>query len=55
MAYKSLDSKVHGDNMGPTWFLSALDGPHVGPMSFAIWENKVSVPTYKLFDEMDLK
>ena len=23
------DSKVHGDNMGPTWALSAPDGPHV--------------------------
>ena len=25
------DSKVHGANMGPTWVLSAQDGPHVGP------------------------
>ena len=25
------DSKVHGANMGPTWALSAPDGPHVGP------------------------
>ena len=24
------DSKVHGANMGPTWVLSAPDGPHVG-------------------------
>ena len=31
------DSKVHGANMGPTLVLSALDGPHVGPMNFAIW------------------
>ena len=30
------DSKVHGANMGPTWVLSAPDGPHVGPMSLAI-------------------
>ena len=22
------DSKVHGDNMGPTWVLSVPDGPH---------------------------
>ena len=22
------DSKVHGANMGPTWVLSAPDGPH---------------------------
>ena len=30
------DNKVHGVNMGPTWVLSALDGPHVGPMNLAI-------------------
>ena len=30
------DSKVHGASMGPTWVLSAPDGPHVGPMSLAI-------------------
>ena len=28
------DSKVHRTNMGPTWVLSAPDGPHVGPMNF---------------------
>ena len=32
------DSKVHGANMGPTWVLSAPDGPHIGPMNFAIWD-----------------
>ena len=32
------DSKVHGANMGPTWVLSAPDGPHVGPMNLAIRE-----------------
>ena len=31
------DSKVHGANMGPTWVLSAQDGPHVGPVNLAIW------------------
>ena len=31
------DSKVHGANMGPTWVLSALDGPHAGPMNSAIY------------------
>ena len=36
-----LDSKVHGANMGPTWVLSAPDGPHVGPMSFAIRIRKI--------------
>ena len=30
------DSKNHGANMGPTWALSAPDGPHVGPMNLAI-------------------
>ena len=29
------DSKVHGANMGPTWVLSAPDGPHFGPMRLA--------------------
>ena len=32
------DSKVHGANKGPTWVLSAPDGPHVGPMDLAIGE-----------------
>ena len=31
------NSKVHWAKMGPTWVLSAPDGPHVGPMNFAIW------------------
>ena len=26
-----------GANMGPTWVLSASDGPHVGPMNLVIW------------------
>ena len=30
------DNKIHGANMGPTWVLSAPDGPHVGPMNLAI-------------------
>ena len=30
------DINVHGANMGPTWVLSAPDGPHVGPMNLAI-------------------
>ena len=33
-----LDSKVHGDNMGPPWVLSAPDGPHVGPMNLTIYQ-----------------
>ena len=35
------DSKVHGANMGPTWVLSAPDGPHVRPMNFANWDVSV--------------
>ena len=31
-----LDSKVHGANMGPTWVLSAPDGPHIGSTNLAI-------------------
>ena len=37
------DSKVHGTNMGPTWVLSAPDGPHVGPMNLAIKEDMTMV------------
>ena len=33
------NSKVHGASMGPTWVLSAPDGPHVDPMSLAIRES----------------
>ena len=29
------DGKVNGANMGPTWVLSAPDGPHVGHMNLA--------------------
>ena len=35
-SYKYPDSKCHGANMGPTWVLSAPDGPHVGPMNLTI-------------------
>ena len=34
----SLDSKIHGANMGPSWVLSAPDEPHVGPMNLATGE-----------------
>ena len=40
------DSKVHGTNMGPTWVLSAPDGPHVGPMNLAIREDKEVTSVY---------
>ena len=31
------DSKAHGANMGTIWGRQDPDGPHVGPMNFAIW------------------
>ena len=31
------DSKVHAANMGPTWVLSAPDGPHVGLVNQGSW------------------
>ena len=34
----SQNSKVHGDNMGPTWVLSAPYGPHVDHMNLALRE-----------------
>ena len=39
------DSKFHGPNMGPTRVLSALDGPHVGPMHLAV---RATTPWYPL-------
>ena len=35
------DSKAHGANMGPTWALSAPDGPHVGPLNLTIRDSIV--------------
>ena len=39
------DSKVHGANMGPTWVLSAPDGPHGGPMNLAIRDTRELIST----------
>ena len=33
------DSKVHGANIGPIWDRQDPDGPHVGPMNFAMWDS----------------
>ena len=38
------DSKTHVANMAPTWVLSAPDGPHVGPMNFAIRCDYTALP-----------
>ena len=43
------DGKVHGANMGPTWALSAPDGPHVGLMNLAI---RVVPPTLRTHGHM---
>ena len=40
---KSPDSKVHGVIVGPIWGRQDPDGPHVGPMNFAIWEGALDV------------
>ena len=37
--YTIPDSKVHGANMGPIWGRQDPGGPHVGHLSFAIWDN----------------
>ena len=37
-----LDGKVHGANMVPSWVLSAPDGPHVGRMNLAIWDDDIT-------------
>ena len=40
------ESKIHGANKGPTWVLSAPDGPHVGPMNLAIGVGKYYLLRY---------
>ena len=32
------DNKIHWANIGPTWVLSAPDGPYVGPMNLVTRE-----------------
>ena len=46
--HKYPDSEVHGANMGPTWVLSAPDGPHVGPMYLAIKVVSVYLVCFKV-------
>ena len=40
------DSKVHGANMGPIWGRQDPGGPHVGPMSLAIWDMLLDLCLY---------
>ena len=42
------DSKVHGAYMGPTWGQQNPGGPHVDPMSLAIFEDMPSISLAKL-------
>ena len=46
------DNKVHGAHVGPTWAMSAPDGPYVGPMNFAIWDvlHIMDIPSEDLVD-----
>ena len=37
-SYGIPDRKGCGANMGPIWGRQDPDGPHVGPMNFAIWD-----------------
>ena len=39
----SPDSKIPGANMGPIWGQQDPGGPHIGPMNFAIWVNKLEM------------
>ena len=41
------NNKVHGANMGPTWVLSAPDGPHVGPTNLVIREFLLQYSRYQ--------
>ena len=43
------DSKIHVTSMGPIWGQQDPDGPHVGPMNFAIWEG---IPYFTLFGHL---
>ena len=42
-------NKVHGANMGPIWGRQDQDGPHVGPMNFAIWDASWCLISYTHF------
>ena len=42
LQFSDPDSKVHRANMGPIWGRQDPDGPHVGPINFAIWASNVA-------------
>ena len=47
------DNKVHGANMGPTWVLSAPDGPHVGHMNLSYQGRFFLVGSFRNDDSKD--
>ena len=53
MLVNNPDNKIHGANMGPTWVLSAPDGPHVGPMNLAIREGSLPVSSLLQWHNME--
>ena len=48
------DSKVHGAYMGPTWGRQDPDGPHVGPLNFAIWEHTCTGTRWRCSSSQEL-
>ena len=46
------DSKVHGANMRPIWGRQDPVGPYVGPMIFAIWEDKQVLTLYRYINHL---
>ena len=42
----SLIARFMGPNMRPIWGQQDPGGPHVGPMSFAIWDELTLIPTW---------
>ena len=40
------DSKVHGATIGSSWGRQDPDGPHVGPMNFAISDSEAYLQRY---------
>ena len=55
MAFTIPDSKVHGANMGPIWVQEDTGGPHVGPMSLAIWDVMRTIHRQSLRSHLKMK
>ena len=43
------DSKVHGDNTGPTWGRQDPGGPHVGHVNLAMWDGSFTRISMKIY------